>query len=176
MSKNKSLHRILVLDDDTGVVDYLVEALQEEGYTVTGCTSPRQALLEVAEGDFDLVVADIEMPEMRGTEFFEATLRARPTQLVILITAFGSIDLAVQTVRAGAADFVTKPFKLETLLVAIERSLRERQMRREIVRLRTKLVASADHSLVVESKAMQRVLEVARRTANTNLTIGRAHV
>src|SRR5262245_43820073 len=130
--------RILVVDDDSAVVDLLVEMLGDR-YDVEGMISPRAALDRVAAEEFDLIIADVEMPEMRGPDLLAAVLERKPGQLVLLITAFGSIELAVQVVRAGACDFVTKPFKMEVLVLAIDRALRERTMRREIVRLRHRL-------------------------------------
>ena len=98
----QSKKKLLVLDDDAGVVDFLCESLSELGYDVTGLTAPREALLRIKTDSFDLVITDVEMPQMRGTELLSAILGEKPSQLVLLITAFGSIDLAVSTVQARA--------------------------------------------------------------------------
>src|SRR5437773_2474480 len=108
---------LFILDDDPGVVDYLREALAAHGYHITGSTRPEEALTEIIRGDYDLVISDVEMPGLRGPDFLRAVLAERPQQLVLLITAFGSIDLAVEVVRAGAVDFVAKPFKIEVLVL-----------------------------------------------------------
>lgn len=163
--------RILVTDDDPGVVDYLVEMLSEEGYVVEGVTSPHKALACLGGNEFDLVIADVEMPGMRGIDLMAAIHAKKPGQLVLLITAFGSIDLAVRAVRAGACDFITKPFQIEVLCLAIERAFRERQMRREIVRLRSMLSVSEPAGLVARSQVMQRVVDLARRAALTDSTV-----
>ncbi len=163
--------RLLVVDDDAGVVDFLCEELSARGFTAEGSTSPAAALARIGREPFDLVITDLEMPEMRGTDLCAAILAVKPTQLVLLITAFGSIELAVATVRAGACDFVAKPFKIETLVLAIERALRERQMRREIVRLRAAVPAVDNGILVAKSPLMARVLDVARRAARGNATV-----
>jgi DNA-binding NtrC family response regulator len=163
--------RLLVVDDDQSVVDYVVEMLASEGYAVLGTASPKEALTRVSTADFDLVIADIEMAEMRGTELLTAIHAKKPGQLVLLITAFGSIDLAVATVRAGACDFITKPFKIEVLLLAVERALRERRMRREIVRLRSSLPPADSHNLVAKSPTMRRVVEAAVRVARTGFPV-----
>ena len=163
--------RLLVVDDDPGVVDYLVEELQDAGYEVEGEVSPLRARDRVRAERFDLVIADIEMPELRGIDLLKAVHRHRPDQLVLLITAFGSIDLAVQSVRAGACDFVTKPFRIEVLLLAVERALRERRMRREIVRLRRTMTGTSPGSLVARSPAMRRAVELADRAARTDAPV-----
>lgn len=162
---------LLVVDDEPEVVLYLTEELARVGFQVDGVGSAAAALAAIGERSYDLVISDIEMPAMRGTELLAAIHERRPDQLVLLITAFGSIELAVQTVRAGACDFVAKPFRIEVLLLAIERALRERQMRREIVRLRQSLPGGDSGALVARSEAMRAVLELARRAAATDSTV-----
>src|SRR5215510_5559375 len=116
--------KLLVVDDDVAVLELLVETLRDR-YEVFATPSAREALDKVTADDFDVVISDVEMPELRGTELLAAILERKPGQLVLLITAFGSIELAVQTVRAGACDFLAKPFRSEALIVSIERALRE---------------------------------------------------
>ncbi len=165
------MKKLLVIDDDPGVVAWLVESLQEEGYDVTGETSARCGLELLQARHFDLVISDVEMPELRGLDLLRSLTKSRPEQMVLLITAFGSIDLAVESVRAGAVDFLAKPFRLEVLLLAIERALRERQLRREIVRLREAATREVPHGLAARSAAMQQVLELATRAARSALPV-----
>jgi DNA-binding NtrC family response regulator len=163
--------RILVVDDDAAVVELLVESLQDR-YDVTGTVSAKAALERVVAEDLDVLVTDVEMPEMRGIDLLAAALDHKPGQLVLLITAFGSIQLAVEAVRAGACDFVTKPFKIDLLVLAIERALREKTMRREIVRLRRRLGEGDEPGgLVARSAPMLKVLDVARRAARAKSTV-----
>jgi DNA-binding NtrC family response regulator len=169
MTKPKA--RLLVLDDDREVVAYLGEELGREGYAVTTATAPSEALALVEGAPFDLVISDVEMPEMRGIDLLASIQARRPGSLVVLMTAFGSIDLAVQAVRAGAADFVAKPFRIEVLCLVIERVLRERHMRREIIRLRDRLDAEADGAIVARSESMRSALELAKRAAGTDATV-----
>jgi DNA-binding NtrC family response regulator len=168
MSRNPS---VLVIDDDPGVVSWLVESLPEEGFQPTGETSATRALDMLQHRTFDLVVSDVEMPELRGPDLLRAIQASRPQQLVLLITAFGSIDLAVESVRNGAVDFLAKPFQIEVLGLALKRALRERQMRREIVRLREAASGEPPAGIAARSSAMQRVLETARRAARSPLPV-----
>ncbi len=163
--------RVLLVDDDPGVVDWLTEELSERGFTVEGVTSPTKALARVSEQAFDVVVSDIEMPEMRGIDLVRAIHEKRPTQLVLLITAFGSIELAMNCVRAGAADFIAKPFPIQILAAAIDRTLRDRAMKRQVVRLRSSLTEPSGSALVARSPAMQRVLETVQRVAGSSSTV-----
>jgi DNA-binding NtrC family response regulator len=164
--------RILVVDDDRAVVDLLLEVLSSR-YDVVGETSPQAAIARILEEDFEVVITDVVMPAMSGTELLATVLDRKPSQLVLVITAFGSIELAVATVRAGACDFVIKPFKTDVLVLAIERALRERSMRRELVRLRKQLGDDDRDTtgLVARSAAMQKVLDVARRAARSDATV-----
>jgi DNA-binding NtrC family response regulator len=167
----RTKRQILVVDDDQQMVDYLVEMLEEAGYAARGTSSPKESIGLIAASDFDLVISDVEMPQMRGLDLLAAVHAKRPGQLVLLITAFGTIDLAVQAVRAGACDFITKPFKFEALCHAIERAFRERTMRREVVRLRGMLTERADGGLIANSPPMKRALDLARRAAQTDSTV-----
>jgi DNA-binding NtrC family response regulator len=164
----QSKKKLLVLDDDAGVVDFLCESLTDRGFDVTGLTLPKEALLRIKSEAFDLVITDVEMPQMRGTELLAAILAEKPSQLVLLITAFGSIDLAVSTVQSGACDFIAKPFKIESLVAAIERAFHNRQIRREIVRVRKTSSLEAPEQMVAGSPAMHRVLETAQKAAGTD--------
>jgi DNA-binding NtrC family response regulator len=118
-----------------------------------------------------MIVADIEMPRMRGPDLMKAIHARRPDQLVLLITAFGSIDLATAALRDGACDFVAKPFTIEALTHAIDRALRERQLRREIVRLRRRVESEEAGAPVARSVAMRRVVDLARRVAARGSTV-----
>jgi DNA-binding NtrC family response regulator len=171
MTVNDVKRQLLVVDDDESVVDYLVEMLNDHGFITHGVVTPQDALAWVEDVDYDLVIADVEMPDMRGLDLMKEIHTRKPDQLVLLITAFGSIDLAVQAVRAGACDFVTKPFPIEALLLAIDRAFRERQMHREIVRLRSAVSHSEPTGLVARSPAMRRVLDVARRSGLTDSSV-----
>jgi DNA-binding NtrC family response regulator len=168
---NGTKGRILILDDEPGIVDFLCDELRTQGYGVAGSYAPLEALDLVRDQEFDLVIADVEMPGMRGLEFLSAVHASKPDQLVLLMTAFGSIDLAVQAVKAGACDFVTKPFKIEVLELALERAFRERQMRSEIIRLRTRLPEVQSADLVAKSASMRRVMELAQRAAASDSTV-----
>lgn len=162
---------LLIIDDDPGIVAWLSEALPEEGFAVRGETSPRRALELLVKTPFDLVITDVEMPELRGIDLLREVKKTRPEQMVLLVTAFGSIDLAVQAVRQGAIDFLAKPFKLEVLVLAIERALRETSLKREVTRLRDEVATQQPHGIAARSPAMQRALELVRRAAPSKLPV-----
>ena len=157
--------KVLVVDDDPGVVDYLVEMLEQAGYAAEGVTEPDQALAAAAENAFDLVITDVEMPGMRGLDLLAAIHTERPDQLVLLMTAFGNIDMAMESVRTGACDFLAKPFRIEELYAAVERALRDRQMVRTAVRLGSPDSEADASTFVARSARMQQVLSLAKRAS-----------
>lgn len=160
----ESRPRILVVDDDDAIVEFLLERLRKR-YEMQGTTSALEAVERVA--DIDLLITDVEMPEMSGSDLLAAAQRKKPGLLALVMTAFGRVELAVETVRAGASDFITKPFQIETLIHAIDRALRERQLHREIVQLRRDVPARANHDgMIGQSEVMQNVMHVARRAAD----------
>jgi DNA-binding NtrC family response regulator len=163
--------RLLVLDDELSVVEFLRDSLVERGFEVEGHTSPATALERLDGSRFDLVISDMQMPGLHGTDIVSAVLKRQPEQLLLLMTAFGSIELAVAAVRAGACDFIAKPFKIEALVFAIERAFRDRAMRREVVRLRSTASIDESGTVVARSHAMRTVVERARRAAGVDATV-----
>lgn len=159
------MKHLLVIDDDSGVVEYLTEVLTASGYSVSGETHPQGALLRLESESFDLVISDIEMPGLRGLDLMTAIHAKKPGQLILLMTAFGSIDLGVNSLQAGACGFVTKPFSLGCLLAAIEKAFKNHAMHREIVRVSTLDKPFTPKALIAESPNMQKILQLATRVA-----------
>ena len=170
-SANQDLQKskqLLVIDDDSGVVDYLTEMLTAHGYRSSGESNPQRALERLKTEHFDLLISDVEMPGMRGLDLMSAIHAHKPGQLILLITAFGSIDLGVRSLQAGACGFLTKPFSIHDLTAAIERAFSERQMRREIVRVAKDDPDFMPRGLIAESPKMQKILQLANRAAQIN--------
>ena len=108
--------RILVAEDEKITLDNIVETLAEEGYQATGAADGAEALRRLEEGAFDLVISDIKMPGRTGLELLAKVREERPETDVILITGYGSISAAVDAMRRGASDYVTKPVDPDQLL------------------------------------------------------------
>ncbi len=164
--------RLLVIDDDQGIVEYLVEMLQKENYGVSGFTDTTLALSAIENSTFDLVISDVVMPGMRGLELMTAIHHKKPEQLVLLMTAFGSIDLAMQSMRAGACDFLTKPFRIEELYFAVQRALNDRLMRRTAVKIgATEANILRANVFTTHSARMRELISLAKRAAGVNSTV-----
>src|SRR5687768_14251055 len=112
------MRRILIVDDDRATCNLLVMGLEREGFSAEATTGAERALELLAERDFDLVMTDLNMPNMGGIELCERVVAARPEVPVIVITAFGNMEVAIAAMRAGAFDFVTKPFEMEAVVLS----------------------------------------------------------
>ena len=120
--------RLLVIDDDAVTRELLTEVLQDEGYAVEACESGKIALERAARHSFDLAVTDVRMPEMDGIAVTQALKARQPDLQVIVMTAFGSVETAVEAIRHGAFDYVSKPMNLEEIKSTVRRALAERQL------------------------------------------------
>ena len=120
---NKKRARILVVDDDKVLADNLVEYLSKLGYQTSPAYGGREGLATFEQGDFQLVITDLKMPEMDGMELLNAVSRLDSRVIVMVITGYGTIESAVEAIKKGAYDFIPKPFKMEELEIIVKRAL-----------------------------------------------------
>ncbi|MFP4160093.1 MAG: sigma-54-dependent transcriptional regulator [Desulfobacterales bacterium] len=165
--------KILIVDDEPDMLRLLARSLAPDlGCRVETAASGKEALHMLDSGHFDLAVVDIKMPEMDGLELLELAKRKWPDLTVIVMTAYGSIDTAVDAMKQGAYDFITKPFDHETLVVRLEKALERSRLISENRRLKS----SSDSDRMFQgiagrSEAMQRVFETVRMVAPTEMTV-----
>ena len=152
--KNGTGCRILVVDDETAQMKALCNTLQDHHYETTGFSAPREALTAVREREFDLILADLMMPEMDGITFLKAALEMNPNLVGVLMTGQGTIDTAVNAMKAGAVDYILKPFKLSAILPVLSRALAIRQLRLENLEL-TRRVAKHAAELEEANKELE---------------------
>jgi two-component system response regulator PilR (NtrC family) len=165
---------VLVVDDEVGVREFLVVCLSRAGHHVTAAKSGADALrlLNDEEHDFDVVVTDLTMPGVPGMEVLRhaRTVATRPE--VIMITAYATTDTAIEAMKIGAFDYLTKPTKVDELQIVVRRALESRQLTSENRRLRAQLkgVHTLDR-MIGRSEAMQKVFELVRRVAATRTNV-----
>ena len=128
--------RILVVDDDHAMCQLLYDLLRDEGYEVDLAYDAGSALEKYRVAPFDLTITDLMMPKIKGVELVSQLRQVDASALVLLITAFGSIESAVEAMRAGAFHYVTKPFHNDEILIQVKRALEQKSLREEVRRLR----------------------------------------
>jgi DNA-binding NtrC family response regulator len=164
--------RVLVVDDDRSTCEVLAERLGFRGYVVEWRTSAEQALDLLRREAFDVVVTDVQMRGMNGIALCERVATNRPDVPVVVITAFGSIESAVAAIRAGAYDFVTKPFDIEVLALSVQRALQLRGLREEVRGLRQTVAESTHFEEVLgASPPMARLYELLARAAPADASV-----
>ena len=127
---------ILVVDDDQDMRELVRDVLQDRGHQVGLAESGQEALKRLSETDYAVVLTDLRMKEIQGMELLAEIKRTYPDTSVILMTAFGSVESAVEAMKEGAYDYLIKPVKTEELALVTERACREAALRREVNRLR----------------------------------------
>ena len=119
------MKKILIVDDDTEIRSNLLEVLKKAAYEAEAAGSAKEAIEKVEITQFDIVLLDVMMPKMSGIDALMEIRKARPRTKVIMITAFATVENAVDAIKRGASDYISKPFKIEELLTAIRRVLEE---------------------------------------------------
>jgi DNA-binding NtrC family response regulator len=152
--------RILVVDDDRAMCQLLIDLLREDGYEADVAYDGESALEKCRTTRFDLAITDLMMPKMRGIELVQRLREIDASALVLLITAFGTIENAVEAMRAGAFHYVTKPFHNDEILIQVKRALEQKTLQEELKRLRTEVQArNRFQNIIGQSSAMQMVFE-----------------
>jgi DNA-binding NtrC family response regulator len=163
---------ILIVDDEEIIRESLSFILAKEGYSVREAPNGRVAVEMMRDNAFDLVLTDLEMPEMKGIELLEHVTNTSPETLVVIITAYGSIDTAIAALRKGAVDYILKPVEFDELLVKIDRLLSSRRVTLENKFLRGELHRQYNFEQIIgQSAAMQQVFDTIRKVASTDGTV-----
>jgi DNA-binding NtrC family response regulator len=159
--------RVLVVDDDQAMCQLLTDLLREDGYDVDLAHDGASALEKYHARPFDVTITDLMMPKMKGVELVARLKEIDEGAVVLLITAFGTIESAVEAMRAGAFHYVTKPFHNDEILIQVKRAAEQKTLRAELKRLRIEVDArSRFQNIVGQSEAMQRVFEVVAQVSD----------
>ncbi|RMG88523.1 MAG: sigma-54-dependent Fis family transcriptional regulator, partial [Candidatus Dadabacteria bacterium] len=167
------MSRILIVDDDRPFAATLRTTLELEGHEAEEAHTAAEAearLRDAARG-FDLALLDLRLPDRDGLDLLRRALALRPDLPVVILTAYGSVQTAVEAMRAGAFDFLLKPFPRERLLGTVERALERGRLVRENRALRRQVEAAEPGDLTGRSPRFLEVLELARRAAPTDATV-----
>lgn len=163
---------ILVVDDELGVRDSLYNWFREDGYQVGTAEDAKEALNKLQQTSWDIVLLDIKMPGVDGMELQKRIKQIDSNIIIIMITAYASVDTAVQALKEGAFDYITKPFDPDDMSHLIRNAVVQRKLAAENIQLRQKIDAlSKFDEIVGESPAMKRVFELVYTVAQTDATV-----
>ncbi len=164
--------RILVVDDEDIIRESLSFVLKKEGYFVQEAENGRVAYNKLLEETFDLVITDLEMPEMKGIELLEEIKKLNIQTSVVIITAFGSLDTAISALRNGASDYLLKPIEFDELLIKIKRLFEVRNLILENRLLKKEIQRNFDfENIIGKSPAIKKIFDIIQTVADTDTTV-----
>ncbi len=166
-----SIQRVLIVDDDSLSREFLTEAVRSLGFQAESASSGEQALERVRRRGIDLVLTDLRMPGMSGVDLVRELGKLSLDIPVVLITAHGTVETAVEAMRLGASDFLVKPCTAETIRLVIDRIAHASRLESENAYLRGELRPQQGEEVVAASRAMQEILKTAERVANSKGTV-----
>ncbi len=166
MATDPKQPRILIVDDEESLREVLSIMLHREGYQVDTAVDGSQAVVRLRDHAYDLVISDIKMPRMTGLELLRHIKERAPETVVLMVTAFSSTEEAVEAMKQGAYDYITKPFRNEEIRLIVKNALERRELRQENLALKEELGKRYSfEGLVGKSKAMQDVIVLIRKVA-----------
>jgi len=172
MANKAKKSRILVVDDEASLREVLSIMLHREGYQVDTAVDGAQAAASLRDNSYDLIISDIKMPRMNGLELLRHIKERSPETVVLMITAFSTSDEAVEAMKQGAFDYITKPFRNEEIRLIVKNALERRQLRQENLALKEALgTRYSFEGLVGKSKAMHDVIALIRKVATSPVKV-----
>lgn len=165
-------YTVLIIDDEKNIREGLAAALELEDYTVTLASDGKEGLERIQRGDIDLVITDLRMPKISGEQVLAKITAENPGIPVIVLTGHGSIDSAVDAMRNGAYDFLTKPLNLDQLILIVKRALQGRELALKHKELQEELNSRKSfESIIGKSAEMQRIFETVRKAAGSKASV-----
>ncbi len=150
--------RVLVVDDEKFIRDILADFLGMEGYIVRTASDGVQALNELGQAQYDIVISDLKMPNMGGLELLRHISNSHPDTLTIMMTGFGTVETAIDAMKRGAYDYILKPFKVDEIIHIVQRGLEKRRLEAENLRLREALSIYKVSEAIAASLSLEEVL------------------
>jgi two-component system, NtrC family, response regulator AtoC len=169
---NEQLPKILIVDDEPNMLHMLSSVLKQDGFEPQCAGSAQQALELAANDRFDFILSDVRMPGMDGIQLVEHLRNRGIDTIVILMSAYGSIELALEAMRKGAYDYISKPFKTDEVVLTLRKASERERLRREVVRLRRRLLRmEGSPELVVKSPLMKEILDTVHQVARSDSAV-----
>ncbi len=164
--------KILIVEDDRNTLSGLTEILTQENYSVEGIDNPTEAIKILSKEPFDILLTDLKMPKMSGLELYERTLSFAPEMKTIVMTAYSSVKDAVEAMKRGVYEYMTKPLDLDELFIVLEKAVGAQKLVRENVALKKQVQATYGFGKIIgKSEVMQRIFTTIEKVAKTQSTI-----
>jgi DNA-binding NtrC family response regulator len=163
--------KIIVLDDEPNIVEVIITRLETMGFAAKGFTKADLALDALRGDDYSVLISDLKMPDMDGMEVLKRAKQIDPDVEVIIFTAYGSIEGAVQAMKQGAHDYLVKPFEPIELVAKIESAIEKRDLKQRVRYLEQEVEDRIEHHIYAESPAMKRVLSLVRQVSKSDANI-----
>ncbi len=164
--------RILIVEDDLNTLSGLVEIIKDEGYDVIGVESGKRALRILEREQFDLMLTDLRMPDIDGLTLYEKSVSYNPAMKTIVMTAYSSIKEAVEAMKKGVYEYLTKPLNLDELFLTIKKAIQEKEIVEENIQLRDRLKSSYRfENIIGNSKAIREIYQIIAKVAQTHSTV-----
>lgn len=164
--------KILIVDDEKLMRVSLEDKLTKEGYAVTSLSNATEGLKVLQSTTFDAVITDLRLPKMDGIDFLKEIKKSSPDMVVIIMTAYGSIESAVMAMKAGAYDYVTKPFSLEELMIKLQKALKHKDTVAENILLKQQVISRYGYdNMIGSSDAMKHVFDIISTVSDRDTTI-----
>ena len=166
-----TIEKILVVDDEPLMRKFLEEGLTRKGYTVEVAENGKEAFQKLLKGSFDLVLTDMKMPDVRGLDVVRKTRELFPNALLLVMTAHGTIENAVEAMQLGAFHYILKPFSFDSLEALIKKGAEHLQLVHENIYLREQVDEPSKNRIIAESPVMKQLLEEAAKIAKSNASV-----
>jgi len=164
--------KILLVDDEASILSVLSVLLKAEGYEVVPVDNGEKAMELIKSTPFDLMISDIRMRPVDGITLLKSARELRPAMSVLMITGYGTIETAVESLKYGAFDYITKPFKVDELLITVQRAIEYNKTISENIDLKAQLTGKYRfENIIAESRSMRNVCEMIERVAPTDTTV-----
>ena len=166
------MQRVLIVDDEKSMREFLSIVLRKEGHDVTVAAHGPEALSLIDKEIYDLIISDIKMPGLSGLDLLKAVKAVSPSTIVLMMTAFASTETAVEAMREGAYDYLTKPFKIDEVKLLVKNALERKQLQDENARLKQVVHERASFEQIVgRSEKLNKVLDLIRKVADANSNV-----
>jgi len=165
-------NKILIVDDEKLMRMSLEDKLTKEGYAVTSFSNALEGIKTLQSTNFDAVITDLRLPKVDGMDFLREIKKASPDTVVVIMTAYGSIENAVTAMKEGAYDYVTKPFPLEELIIKLQKALKHKDMIAENIMLKQSVLGQYGYdNMIGRGEGMKRVFEIISTVSNRDTTV-----